>query len=148
MGLEMYLRGYRTVSEQNYVLIDGYEVESHRVVLGEWRKHWALHECIEQEYIKVNGEESQRTVRCGKKPSISVESVRIFMEPKFLLEVADAIEQGNLPDANAGHSHSEITAFYKEPEQVAKTAKIFRDAYAWVSKDDAHLREVEYCGSW
>ena len=93
--------------------------------LGQWRKHWALHECIEQDYVKSDG--------------------RVLLEPEFLLEIADAVEQGNLPEADYS---PQTDAFHKEPEEVAKTAKIFRDAAAWLQREDGFWRDVEYYGSW
>ena len=62
-----------------------------------------------------------------------------------LLEIAEAVEQGRLPEADYS---PEIDAHYKEPEQVAKTAKIFRDASAWLQRDDGFWRDVEYSGDW
>jgi hypothetical protein len=89
--------------------------------LGQWRKHWALHKYIEQDYVDKS------------------------LEADFLLEIADAVEQGNLPDADYS---PQTDAFHKEPEEVAKTAKIFRDAAAWLQREDGFWRDVEYYGSW
>jgi hypothetical protein len=50
-----------------------------------------------------------------------------------------------MPDADYS---PEIDAHYKEPEQVAKTAKILRDASAWLQRDDGLWRDVEYTGNW
>jgi hypothetical protein len=126
MGLDMYLTGdkyTRTFGDNNPALVDGYEVESQRLKLGYWRKHWALHNYIEQKYVTSGG--------------------KILLEADFLLEIADAVEQGNLPEANYLPT---IDASYKEPEEIAKTVKIFRDAADWL--DGGEWRSVEYVGSW
>jgi HEPN domain-containing protein len=106
--------------------VDSYEVTSLRLDLGQWRKHWALHNYINDNY----GDENRHQFPIDKEE---------------LLEIAEAVEQGRLPDADYS---PEIDAHYKEPEQVAKTAKIFRDAAAWLDRNDGFLRDVEYTGSW
>jgi len=126
MGLDMYLTGDKytpSFGDNKREVVDGYEVESQRLKLGYWRKHWALHNYIEQKYVKSDG--------------------RILLEPEFLLEIADAVEQGNLPEANYLPT---IDASYKKPEEIAKTVKIFRDAADWL--DGGEWRSVEYVGSW
>ena len=130
MGLDMYLKGEKFIpthdGKHTRPIVDGYEVSSTTLNLGQWRKHWALHECIEQDYVKSGG--------------------RILLEPEFLLEIADAVKQGNLPEANYS---PQTDAFHKEPEQIAKTVKIFRDAYDWVNRrEDSFWRSVYYEGSW
>lgn len=129
MGLDMYLTGEKFIpthdGKHTRPIVDGYEVSSTTLNLGQWRKHWALHECIEQDYVKSGG--------------------RILLEPEFLLEIADAVKQGNLPEANYS---PQTDAFHKEPEQIAKTVKIFRDAYDWVNREDGFWRSVYYEGSW
>ena len=129
MGLDMYLKGEKFIpthdGKHTRPIVDGYEVSSTTLNLGQWRKHWALHECIEQDYVKSGG--------------------RILLEPEFLLEIADAVKQGNLPEANYS---PQTDAFHKEPEQIAKTVKIFRDAYDWVNREDGFWRSVYYEGSW
>jgi hypothetical protein len=129
MGLDMYLTGEKFIpthdGKHTRPIVDGYEVSSTTLNLGQWRKHWALHNCIEQDYVKSDG--------------------RILLEPEFLLEIADAVEQGNLPEANYS---PQTDAFHKEPEQIAKTVKIFRDAYDWVNREDGFWRSVYYEGSW
>ena len=129
MGLDMYLTGEKFIpthdGKHTRPIVDGYEVSSTTLNLGQWRKHWALHECIEQDYVKSGG--------------------RILLEPEFLLEIADAVKQGNLPAANYS---PQTDAFHKEPEQIAKTVKIFRDAYDWVNREDGFWRSVYYEGSW
>ena len=129
MGLDMYLTGDKYVpscEEPNKrEIVDGYEVESHRLKLGYWRKHWALHKCIEQDYVKSGG--------------------KILLEADFLLEIADAVEQGNLPEADYS---PQIDAYHKEPEQVAETVKTLRDAANWLDKEDNTWKSVEYYGSW
>ena len=128
MGLDMYLTGKKFIpnhdGKHQRAIVDGYEVSSMDLDLGQWRKHWALHKCIEQDYVKSGG--------------------KILLEADFLLEIADAVEQGNLPEADYS---PQTDAFHKEPEEVAKTAKIFRDAAAWLQREDGFWRDVEYLGS-
>ena len=127
MGLDMYLTGKKFIPNHEgnqREVVDGYEVSSMDLDLGQWRKHWALHKCIEQDYVKSGG--------------------KILLEADFLLEIADAVEQGNLPEADYS---PQTDAFHKEPEEVAKTAKIFRDAAAWLQREDGFWRDVEYLGS-
>ena len=106
--------------------VDSYEVTSLRLDLGQWRKHWALHN-----YIDLHYSDSERH--------------EIRLDPNQLLEIAEAVEQGRLPEADYS---PEIDAHYKEPEQVAKTAKIFRDASAWLQRDDGFCRDVEFSVDW
>ena len=127
MGLDMYLTGKKFIPNHEgnqREVVDGYEVSSMDLDLGQWRKHWALHKCIEQDYVKSGG--------------------KVLLEADFLLEIADAVEQGNLPEADYS---PQTDAFHKEPEEVAKTAKIFRDAAAWLQREDGFWRDVEYLGS-
>ena len=131
MGLDMYLAGDKFTpthdGKHERQKVDGYEVTSLRLDLGQWRKHWALHNYIDQHYSDGTGRNE------------------IPLDPNQLLEIAEAVEQGRLTDANYS---PEIDAHYKEPEQVAKTAKILRDASAWLQRDDGFWRDVEYSGSW
>ena len=128
MGLDMYLTGKKFIpnhaGKHQRAIVDGYKVSSMDLDLGQWRKHWALHKCIEQDYVKSGG--------------------KILLEADFLLEIADAVEQGNLPEADYS---PQTDAFHKEPEEVAKTVKIFRDAAAWLQREDGFWRDVEYLGS-
>ena len=128
MGLDMYLTGKKFIpthdGKHHRAIVDGYKVSSMDLDLGQWRKHWTLHKCIEQDYVKSGG--------------------KILLEADFLLEIADAVEQGNLPEADYS---PQTDAFHKEPEEVAKTAKIFRDAAAWLQREDGFWRDVEYLGS-
>jgi len=130
MGLDMYLTGDKFIpnhdGKHQRQKVDSYEVTSLRLDLGQWRKHWALHNYINDNY----GDENRHQFPIDKEE---------------LLEIAEAVEQGRLPDADYS---PEIDAHYKEPEQVAKTAKIFRDAAAWLDRNDGFLRDVEYTGSW
>ena len=128
MGLDMYLTGKKFIPNHEgnqREVVEGYEVSSMDLDLGQWRKHWALHKCIEQDYVKSGG--------------------KVLLEAAFLLEIADAVEQGNLPEADYS---PQTDAFHKEPEEVAKTVKIFRDAAAWLQREDGFWRDVEYNGSW
>ena len=129
MGLDMYLTGKKFIpthdGKHQRAIVDGYKVSSMDLDLGQWRKHWALHKFIEQDYVKSGG--------------------KVLLEADFLREIADAVEQGKLPDANYS---DEVDAHHKEPDQVAKTAKILRDAADWIEKDDHTWKSVEYYGSW
>mgnify|MGYP003667039942 FL=1 len=130
MGLDMYLRGHKFTPNYNNKhqrqRVDGYEVTSLELDLGQWSKHWALHTYINSNY----GDENRHQFPIDKEE---------------LLEIADAVEKGKLPNADY---QPETDAYHKEPEQVAKTAKIFRDAAAWLDRNDGFWRDVEYTGSW
>ena len=126
MGLDMYLNGHKFTpncyKQHQRQRVDGYEVSSLELDLGQWRKHWALHYYISDNY----GDENRHQFPIDKEE---------------LLEIADAVEQGRLPDADYS---PKTDAYHKEPEQVAKTAKIFRDAAAWLDRNDGFWRDVEY----
>ena len=130
MGLDMYLTGDKFTpthdGKHERQKVDGYEVTSLRLDLGQWRKHWALHN-----YIDLHYSDSERH--------------EISLDPNQLLEIAEAVEQGRLPDANYS---TEIDDHYTEADIVANTAKIFRDASAWLQLDDGFWRDVTYLGSW
>ena len=130
MGLDMYLTGDKFTpthdGKHERQKVDGYEVTSLRLDLGQWRKHWALHN-----YIDLHYSDSERH--------------EISLDPNQLLEIAEAVEQGRLPDANYS---TEIDDHYTEADIVANTAKIFRDASAWLQLDDGFWRDVEYTGNW
>tara|TARA_R110001592_G_scaffold69710_2_gene213927 strand:+ start:1084 stop:1497 length:414 start_codon:yes stop_codon:yes gene_type:complete len=134
VGLDMYLTGKKFTpthdGKNQRVIVEGYEVSSMDLDLGQWRKHWALHNYIEANIVtrQFYGEGDSKFVLLDEE----------------LLEIAEAIEQGKLPDANYS---PKTDAFHKEPEQVAKNAKIFRDAHAWVSHEDGCWKDVEYEGS-
>ena len=131
MGLDMYLTGDKFVPDYQDKLprakVDSYPVESQRLKLGYWRKHWALHNYIEDNYN--NGES------LGK----------VELESDDLRKIADAVEQGDLLDADY---REEIDAWHKEPEKVAETLKILQDAADWLDKEDNTWKSVEYYGSW
>jgi len=131
MGLDMYLTGDKFVPEHQDNLprakVDSYPVESQRLKMGYWRKHWALHNYIEANY---NDGESLGKVELG---------------PISLREIADAVEHGKLPDANYS---PQTDAIHKEPEEVAETVKMLRDAADWLEKKDNTWKSVEYYGSW
>ncbi len=131
MGLDMYLTGDKFTpthdGKHQRQKVDSYEVTSLRLDLGQWRKHWALHN-----YIDLHYSDSERH--------------EIPLDPNQLLEIAEAVEQGRLPDASLFDPVTD--AYHKKPEQVAKTAKIFRDASAWLQRDDGFWRDVEYSGDW
>ena len=130
MGLDMYLTGDKFVPEHQDNLprakVDSYPVESQRLKMGYWRKHWALHNYINDNYCEDG-------------------SVKIELESDDLRKIADAVEQGDLLDAGY---REEIDAWHKEPEKVAETLKILRDAADWLDKEDNTWKSVEYYGSW
>jgi len=130
MGLDMYLTGDKFVPEYQANLprakVDSYPVESQRLQMGYWRKHWALHNYINDNYCEDG-------------------SVKIELESDDLRKIADAVEQGDLLDAGY---REEIDAWHKEPEKVAETLKILRDAADWLDKEDNTWKSVEYYGSW
>ena len=130
MGLDMYLTGDKFVPEHQDNLprakVDSYPVESQRLQMGYWRKHWALHNYINDNYCEDG-------------------SVKIELESDDLRKIADAVEQGDLLDAGY---REEIDAWHKEPEKVAETLKILRDAADWLEKKDNTWKSVEYYGSW
>jgi len=134
MGLDMYLTGDKFVPEHQDNLprakVDSYPVESQRLKMGYWRKHWALHNYINDNYNMDTDGESLGKVELG---------------PISLREIADAVEQGKLPDADYSE---ETDAYHKEPEQVAETVKTLRDAANWLDKEDNTWKSVEYYGSW
>ena len=139
MGLDMYLMGDKFTptheGKHNRALVDGYEVESQRLALGQWRKHWALHNYIEEfeEFKELDG------------------SHKIDLNSDNLRLIADAVEQGLLVDPDDPDDmphYQEVYAYHREPEQVANTVKIFRDAADWLDRDDGFWRSVEYYGSW
>jgi len=130
MGLDMYLTGDKFVPEHQDNLprakVDSYPVESQRLKMGYWRKHWALHNYINDNYCEDG-------------------SVKIELESDDLRKIADAVEQGDLLDAGY---REEIDAWHKEPEKVAETLKMLRDAADWLDKEDNTWKSVEYYGSW
>ena len=130
MGLDMYLTGDKFVPEHQDNLprakVDSYPVESQRLKIGYWRKHWALHNYIMD-------------------MTHPIDDAKIELDADELRTIADAVEQGKLPDANYS---DEVDAHHKEPDQVAKTAKILRDAADWLDKEDNTWKTVEYYGSW
>jgi hypothetical protein len=130
MGLDMYLTGDKFVPEHQDNLprakVDSYPVESQRLKMGYWRKHWALHNYIMDMIHPKDG-------------------AKIELDADELRTIADAVEQGKLPDADY---RGEIDAYHKEPDQVAATVKTLRDAADWLEKDDNTWKSVEYYGSW
>ena len=130
MGLDMYLTGDKFVPEHQDKLprakVDSYPVESQRLKIGYWRKHWALHNYIMD-------------------MTHPIDDAKIELDADELRTIADAVEQGKLPDANYS---DEVDAHHKEPDQVAKTVKILRGAADWLEKEDNTWKSVEYYGSW
>ena len=82
MGLDMYLTGDKYTpcfGDSKREVVDGYEVESQRLKLGYWRKHWALHNYIEENYSENNGG-------------------RLYLESEDLRDIATAVAEGKLVD--------------------------------------------------
>tara|TARA_R110000796_G_scaffold69616_1_gene158578 strand:+ start:20 stop:427 length:408 start_codon:yes stop_codon:yes gene_type:complete len=135
MGLDMYLTGDKftpTHDGAKRAEVDGYDVESQRLALGYWRKHWALHNYIEEHHNPYSE---------GK----------VDLDSEVLRIIADAVEQGLLVDPDDGGDmphYQDVYAYHREPEQVANTVKILRDAADWLDRDDGFWRSVEYHGSW
>ncbi len=140
MGLDMYLTGDKftpSFGDNKRELVDGYEVESQRLSLGYWRKHWALHNYIEERHNPYS-------------------EVKVDLDSDALRIIADAVEQGLLVDPDDGgdiprqsrNHYQDVYAYHREPEQVANTVKILRDAADWLDRDDGFWRSVEYYGSW
>ena len=132
MGLDMYLTGDKFTPSFGNIpreTADGYEVESHRLSLAQWRKHWALHNYIEEHYSDGN-----------HKFDLDVNNLR---------EIADAVEGGKLVDPDDDMpSYRSVYAYHKEPEQVRETVDTLRKAADWLDRDDGFWRSVEYYGSW
>ena len=126
MGLDMYLRGHKftptCTDTHKRPIVDGYEVESLDLTLGYWRKHWELHNHIEEHYRR------NREIR------------EIYFTADDLREIAEAVEMEHLPEGDS--------EFQLQPEQIAKTIKTLEDAAAWLDRDDGFWRDVTYYGSW
>ena len=133
MGLDMYLTGDKympSFGDNKREVVDGYEVESQRLALGYWRKHWALHNYIEENYGSTGDH-------------------RFGLEADDLREISSAVEGGKLVDPDDLEempSYADVYAYHREPEQVRKTVDALRKAADWV--DGGDCRSVEYVGSW
>ena len=118
MGLDMYLTGDKyapSFGDTPREVVDGYEVESQRLKLAYWRKHWALHNYIEAHYYSEG-------------PTTALGS-------GDLRDIAKAIEDGKLvdpDDLDIMPSYRNIYAHYREPEQVRETVDALRKAADWV----------------
>jgi hypothetical protein len=133
MGLDMYLTGDKytpSFGDDKREVVDGYEVESQRLKLGYWRKHWALHNYIEDNYGESDGG-------------------RFHLESEDLRDIATAVEGGKLvdpDDLDYTPSYRSVYAHWREPEQVRETVDTLRKAADWI--DGGEWRSVEYVGSW
>jgi len=92
MGLDMYLTGDKytpSFGDNEREVVDGYEVESQRLKMGYWRKHWALHNYIEgfEEFKELDG---------SHKIDLSSDNLRL---------IADAVEKGLLIDPYDGEHY-------------------------------------------
>ena len=133
MGLDMYLTGDKyapSFGDNKREVVDGYEVESQRLKLGYWRKHWALHNFIEENY-ESNSEG------------------RVYLESDDLRDIGKAVAEGKLVDPDDLEdmpSYRSVYAHWREPEQVRSTVNTFRKAADWL--DGGDWNSVEYVGSW
>jgi len=133
MGLDMYLTGDKyapSFGENKREVVDGYEVESQRLKLGYWRKHWALHNYIEENYSEDNGG-------------------RFYLESEDLRDIGKAVAEGKLvdpDDLDDMPSYRSVYAHWREPEQVRETVNTLRKAADWL--DGGEWNSVEYVGSW
>lgn len=133
MGLDMYLTGDKytpSFGDNKREVVDGYEVESQRLKMGYWRKHWALHNYIDENY-ESNSEG------------------RVYLESEDLRDIGKAVADGKLvdpDDLDDMPSYRSVYAHWREPEQVRETVNTFRKAADWV--DGGDWRSVEYVGSW
>ena len=136
MGLDMYLTGdkFFPTCQDNLprALVDGFPVSSQKLDLGQWRKHWALHNYITDNF--------------NPEDTYSVE-----IEAKDLRKIADVVALGELVDPNDGGEMPHYQArydYHREPEQVAKTVGILRKAADWLDAPSDCWKSVEYYGSW
>ena len=133
MGLDMYLTGDKytpSFGDDKREVVDGYEVESQRLKLGYWRKHWALHDYIGENYVENDGG-------------------RFHLESEDLRDIATAVEGGKLvdpDDLDDMPSYRSVYAHWREPEQVRETVNTLRKAADWL--DGGEWNSVEYVGSW
>ena len=133
MGLDMYLTGDKyapSFGDNKREVVDGYEVESQRLKLGYWRKHWALHNYIEENYSEDNGG-------------------RFYLESEDLRDIGKAVAEGKLvdpDDLDDMPSYRSVYAHWREPEQVRETVNTLRKAADWL--DGGTWNSVEYVGSW
>ena len=132
MGLDMYLTGDKytpSFSDNGREVVDGYEVESQRLKMGYWRKHWALHNYIEENYSENVG--------------------GFHLESEDLRDIATAVEGGKLvdpDDLDDMPSYRSVYSHWREPEQVRETVNTLRKAADWL--DGGEWNSVEYVGSW
>lgn len=134
MGLDMYLTGDRYApshGDNERDVVDGFEVESVRLKLGEWRKHWALHNFIVDRFAAGD----------------DVWGRPIELDAAGLREIAKVVEDGKLVDPDDGMDHyKSVYAHHREPEQVRETVDTLRNAATWVEANDWY--SVEYLASW
>jgi hypothetical protein len=133
MGLDMYLTGDKyapSFGDNKREFVDGYEVESQRLSLAYWRKHWALHNYIDDNY-EANSEG------------------RFYLESDDLRAIGKAVAEGKLVDPDDLEdmpSYRSVYAYHREPEQVRETVNALRKAADWL--DGGAWNSVEYSGSW
>ena len=133
MGLDMYLTGDKytpSFGDDKREVVDGYEVESQRLKLGYWRKHWALHDYIGENYVERDDH-------------------KFYLESEDLRDIATAVEGGKLvdpDDLDDMPSYRSVYSHWREPEQVRETVNTLRKAADWL--DGGAWNSVEYVGSW
>ena len=134
MGLDMYLTGDKYVPYNGgnvRDVVDGDEVEAVRLKMGQWRKHWALHNFIVERF--ADGDDNCRPFE---------------LDADGLREIAKVVEDGKLVDPNDGEMthYKSVYAHHREPEQVRETVSVLRNAADWVEASDWY--SVEYQASW
>ena len=134
MGLDMYLTGDKyapSFGDNKREVVDGYEVESQRLRMGYWRKHWALHDYIVNQFPA--GE------------------YKVELDSDKLREIADHVKCGKLvdpDDLDVMPHYKSVYEFHREPEQVKRTVEVFTKAADWLDRNDNFWRSVYYEGSW
>jgi hypothetical protein len=133
MGLDMYLTGEKFHPNRTGTLresVDGYPVQSKILDLGYWRKHWALHDYIVNQFPA--GE------------------YKVELDSDKLREIADHVKCGKLVDPDDGEEmphYKSVYEFHREPEQVKRTVETFTKAADWLDRNDNFWRSVYYEGS-
>ncbi len=134
MGLDMYLTGDKFHPDRTGTLresVDGYPVQAKTLDLGYWRKHWALHNHIMDQF--------------------SEDAYKVELDSDKLREIADHVKCGKLVDPDDGEEmphYQSVYSFHREPEQVQRTVDVLTKAADWLDRNDNFWRTVYYEGSW